>query len=903
MAQEADQSDKSDQLRRQLKDLIDHCRQDSFESAADLLDMANELEGCHAALSENADQYQAIFENTGTGTIIVEEDGTIALANRGFQALSGFSKQEIEGHKTWAEFVPYESERQKLGRYHKQRLLDPRSVPNKYESAFRDRQGHIRWVFVTVAIIPHSNKSVVSLMDMTELKQAQEKLRQNEEKFRHLAENHSDIIWSMDQDLNFTYISPSVERILGYSQDESYHVSLDRRLAPATYEMVIEKYRKVKENQIKETQTLELEQVRKDGAIIWTEVSIMPLFDGQGRFLGAQGITRDITRRKAMEKELKILKNAVESSMSGFVLMDLNGSVSFVNPSFIQILKFADESEVLGKHISEFLLNAEDAQLIFDALREQKQWKGELLAKRKDGTLVDIQMIASVVKDEMQKDSCFMGSFTDITEKKRAEEKLHQAYEGLERRVEARTRELRKSESRLNRSQQVSRVATWERDLQTEERFWSDEHYRLFGYAPGERSAIEIIETHVPLDELNRFEQHIAHCIKERQEIDFQFYFHTKTGERRYAHRVGQVEWDQSGNPWYIYGVMQDITEKMETEQALVQTREDYENLLLSTKQVTAYKNIIGKNKQMRQIFTLIRQLANVDTTVLVTGESSTGKELVVEALHNAGARARGPLIKVNCSALSESLLESELFGHVRGAFTGAVSPRKGRIESAEGGTLFLDEIGEISPNLQLKLLRFLQEKQFERVGDVKTIDADVRIVAATNADLRLKVQNGSFREDLYYRLKIMPIHMPPLRERTEDIPLLIDYFCRQFSQAFDKRINGVSDEVMRLCMEYDWPGNVRELEHALEHGALLCPGGRIEAEHLPGEFLVDSKSPHFRGRNGAIRVDRQSLMAALNATEGNKAAAARKLGISRRTIYRKLETYGLLEKMSYNPN
>jgi len=897
MAKAADKPDKPDQLRRQLKDLIDHCRQDSFESAADLLDMANELEGCHAALSENEEQYQAIFENTGTGTIIVEEDGTIALANRGFQSLSGFSKQEIEGNKTWADFVPYESERQKLARYHKQRRLDPGSVPNKYESAFRDRQGHIRWVFVTVAIIPHTNKSVVSLMDITELKQAQEKLRQSEEKFRHLAEKSLDIIWSVDQDLNFTYISPSVERILGYSQAEAYHVSLDTRLAPATYAMIMEKYRAAKDDEIQETQTLELEQVRKDGAVIWTEVSIMPLFDGQGRFLGAQGITRDITRRKAMEKELKILKNAVDSSMSGFVLMDLNGSVSFVNPSFMQILKFTDESEVLGKHISEFLLNAEDAPLIFDALYEQKQWNGELLAKRKDGTLVDIQMIASVVKDESQNDICLMGSFTDITEQKRAEAKLQQAYDELERRVEERTRELKKSESRLNRSQQVSRVATWERDLQTEERFWSDEHYRLFGYAPGERSAIDILQQHMPPDELNRFEQHIAHCIQEKKEINFQFCLYTKTGERRYAHPVGQVEWDQSGNPLYIYGVTQDITEKIETEQALQQTREDYENLLLSTKQVTAYKNIIGKNKQMRQIFTLIRQLANVDTTVLVTGESGTGKELVVEALHNAGARAKGPLIKVNCSALSESLLESELFGHVRGAFTGAVSPRKGRIESAEGGTLFLDEIGEISASLQLKLLRFLQQKQFERVGDVNTLDADVRIVAATNADLRLKVQKGTFREDLYYRLKIMPIHMPPLRERTEDIPLLIDHFCRQFSQAFDKRITGVSDEVMRLCMEYAWPGNVRELEHALEHGVLLCPGGKIALAHLPKEFLAPSKEPGFRGQNGSIKIDRQGLVDALNATEGNKAAAARRLGISRRTIYRKLQAFGLLEE------
>ncbi|MBS3779540.1 MAG: sigma 54-interacting transcriptional regulator [Desulfovermiculus sp.] len=307
------------------------------------------------------------------------------------------------------------------------------------------------------------------------------------------------------------------------------------------------------------------------------------------------------------------------------------------------------------------------------------------------------------------------------------------------------------------------------------------------------------------------------------------------------------------------------------------------------------FRNIVGKSRSMQQVYNMIRKLADVDSTVLITGESGTGKECVMEALHYSGNRSNGPLCRVNCSALSEDLLDSELFGHVKGAFTGAHKDKVGRFETAHNGTIFLDEIGEISHRIQLKLLRILETKSFERVGSSKTISVDVRIISATNADLALKVQQGEFREDLYYRLKVLSIHVPPLRERKDDIPLLVDSFCRHFSREFKKEIIGVSEQVMKIFMNYDWPGNVRELKHALEHGCLLSSGGRVFVDDLPLELLEYSKQENREFKQVNLQeLTRGDLEQALIQAKGNKVKAAELLGIHRKTLYRKIHQLGI---------
>ena len=317
------------------------------------------------------------------------------------------------------------------------------------------------------------------------------------------------------------------------------------------------------------------------------------------------------------------------------------------------------------------------------------------------------------------------------------------------------------------------------------------------------------------------------------------------------------------------------------------------------------YHNIIGKSEKMQKIYMLLERTADLDVNVLICGDSGTGKELIAEAIHYASRRADGPLIKVNCAALSESLLESELFGHVRGAFTGAIKDRAGRCQAAEGGTLFLDEIGDISPRFQAKLLRFLEQKEFERIGDSKTLRADVRVVAATNQDLSAKVSERKFREDLFYRLKGVLIQLPSLSERADDIPLLSRHFIRIFRESLNKNIESMAKDVKKIFLEYSWPGNVRELKSVIHYACALCPAEVIKKEHLPPELLSQAELEHPAIRktdsknedhsNGGS--EKESILAMLEKTDWNKAKTARLLGVSRATLYTKLLKYGIADK------
>lgn len=309
--------------------------------------------------------------------------------------------------------------------------------------------------------------------------------------------------------------------------------------------------------------------------------------------------------------------------------------------------------------------------------------------------------------------------------------------------------------------------------------------------------------------------------------------------------------------------------------------------------------NILGKSRRMQRLYHLVETLARVDSTVLIVGESGTGKELIAEALHFLGPRRGKPLVKVNCSALSESLLESELFGHVRGAFTGAAADRVGRFQRADGGTIFLDEVGDISPKVQATILRVLEEKRCERVGDSTPLRLDVRVIAATNKNLRERVKLGEFREDLLYRLRVVEVVVPPLRERREDIALLVTHFLKEFSRKTTKEVLALSSDVEIMLLQYAWPGNIRELEHALEHAFVLCDGSTITVDHLPAHIREAVRANDaWRTQTASLRspqADRpQVILRALEKTGWSKSKAARLLGIDRKTLYRNIAKYGI---------
>ncbi|WP_449246887.1 sigma-54-dependent transcriptional regulator [Desulfarculus baarsii] len=336
------------------------------------------------------------------------------------------------------------------------------------------------------------------------------------------------------------------------------------------------------------------------------------------------------------------------------------------------------------------------------------------------------------------------------------------------------------------------------------------------------------------------------------------------------------------------------------TEKTLRMRRLMTQNRLLR-EELAGYGEIIGQSKPMRQVFALVDKVADAKATVLITGESGTGKELIARALHSRSSRAEEPFVAVNCMAITETLLESELFGHERGSFTGATERRKGRFELAHRGTLFLDEIGEISPTTQVKLLRVLQERTFERVGGNQPIAVDVRIVAATNRDLGAMVKKGAFREDLFYRLNVVRLDMPPLRERTDDLPLLVAHFVKKYAAEVGRQPPTVSAEAMQALYRHPWPGNVRELENALERAVILA-GGEITASDLPlemqggrGEKSVGPELPEGMSINDAVEdLEKRMIQRALGEAGGVAAHAAAALGLTKSNLAYKMKKYGL---------
>ncbi len=312
--------------------------------------------------------------------------------------------------------------------------------------------------------------------------------------------------------------------------------------------------------------------------------------------------------------------------------------------------------------------------------------------------------------------------------------------------------------------------------------------------------------------------------------------------------------------------------------------------------------NIIGRSAAMQALLEMLAMVAPSEATVLIIGESGTGKELIARSVHVNSPRRDQPLVAVNCAAITETLLESELFGHEKGAFTGADKRREGRFMQADGGTIFLDEIAETSPTMQAKLLRVLQQKEIQRVGSETVLPVDVRIVAATNRDLAADVGDGRFREDLYYRLNVMPLNVPPLRERRDDIPLLADHFLKRYAEKNRKSVKGFTPLAMDMLIRYDWPGNVRELENTVERAVILLTGDHISERQLPlniagndpqrGMLAGTAAAP--QGDRSLESIEKEAILATLEATEGNKSESARRLGISRKTLHNKLKRYGI---------
>ncbi len=507
-------------------------------------------------------------------------------------------------------------------------------------------------------------------------------------------------------------------------------------------------------------------------------------------------------------------------------------------------------------------------QAIEDALYRKKAYHTEYRILRPDGDVRYVQAQAKVFFDQQGKPIRLFGIIQDITERKRNEEERKILEEQLRNTVLDSIIALDKDLNIVNMNHAAS---------------------RLFNVD------VEEVIGHSFTSLCTPGRENIASTVKKSLDSHTEVHEHQLTGtlnDRNWTYIIGLTPLIENGKEETVL-IIRDITRlrQLETE--------------VTSK--FSFNNIIGKSPSMLKIFDLVRHLADTKTTVLIQGASGTGKELIAAALHHTGTRKNEPFIKVNCAALPENLLESELFGHVRGAFTGAERDKVGRFELAQNGTIFLDEIGDISPDLQIRLLRVLQEREIERVGSTKTTKINVRVVTATNRDLSELVAQGRFREDLFYRLNVVKIQIPPLKDRREDIPLLVRHFFNKFQDRIDRHIKGIDPEAMEILLNYDWPGNVRQLENVIEHAVVLSRENMIYPENLPIEILeptqleLESAPAISTPQSTSTENEAQQLKNILESVNWNRSEAARILNVNRITIWRKIKKFGLFPSANQN--
>jgi PAS domain S-box-containing protein len=436
-----------------------------------------------------------------------------------------------------------------------------------------------------------------------------------------------------------------------------------------------------------------------------------------------------------------------------------------------------------------------------------------------DGSIKDVRVVARKVRGDHPEDQKIVGAVTDVTEAKRAEDAL------------------RRSEAYLEGAQTLTHTGSWAYDLATARGIhWSRENFRLLGFDPeeGVPSHDKFLQRIHPEDQENyskAFDKAITH---RQSNLDLEYRVVLPSQETRYVHSIGHPVFDKSGNFCQYVGTAMDVTEQHKAREALetafqeIQTLKDQlykENIALREEivQTSMFEETVGESPALRAVLARVTKVAPTDSTVLITGETGTGKELIARAIHRRSQRAARAFVSVNCAAIPTSLISSELFGYEKGAFTGATQRRLGRFELAEGGTLFLDEVGELPPETQITLLRVLQEREFERVGGTRVISANVRVIVATNRNLQASIDAGTFRDDLYYRFNVFPIEMPSLRQRREDIPLLVEYFIARYSAKTGKKIRSIEKSTLDRLRLYAWPGNIRELQNVVERSVILC--------------------------------------------------------------------------------
>jgi DNA-binding NtrC family response regulator len=477
---------------------------------------------------------------------------------------------------------------------------------------------------------------------------------------------------------------------------------------------------------------------------------------------------------------------------------------------------------------------------------------------------------------------------------RRARDRLNETVKELQRTNEA----LSKSEAYLSKAQALSHTGTFGWNLSTGELFWSEETFRIFGYDQGVNPTLQLVLSRIHPDDVRLAEEALDGVIHQGSDLDFEHRLLMPDGSVRRVHVLGHVLDRQAGELNFVGAVMDITTMKNAFDEIQLLRDQLYKENLALREEIDVsrmFEEIVGSSPALQSVLLQVARVAPTESTVLITGETGTGKELIARAIHKRSQRSSRAFISVNCAAIPRDLVASELFGHEKGAFTGATQRRLGRFELAEGGTIFLDEVGELPAEMQIALLRVLQEKEFQRVGGNGTLEADVRVVAATNRDLEAAIADSGFRSDLFYRLNVFPIEVPPLRERKGDIPLLVQYFVDRYATRDGKKITGIDRRSLELLQSYTWPGNIRELQNVIERSVIVSDAANLSVDEtwlVRPALRADSTIQPLSGKLAAQEKDMiEAALAESNGRVSGPRGAAAKLGIPQSTLDSKIKS------------
>jgi formate hydrogenlyase transcriptional activator len=710
-----------------------------------------------------------------------------------------------------------------------------------------------------------------------------EKLRASEERTGLILDQALDAVVMMDADGLITRWNPQAECIFGWSRDEAVGRRMSETIIP-------EKYRAAHERGLRHflstgegpllNQRVEMTALRRDGREFPVELTITPVkMDGTVVF---SAFLRDITERKLAEEKLRTSEERtrliLDKALDAVVMMNADGLIIGWNPQAESVFGWSRD-EAMGRCMSETIIPAEFRAAHESGLRHfLATGEGPLLNKRVEMTAVrrdgrEFPVELTVTPLQMDGASVFSGFLRDISERKRAEERIKQDEEELRLLIEGIPQLIWRAQPDGSIDYHNQRLLAYHGRTM--------EEVRGFGYA-----------NLIYADDREKAVRAWREAVSKGSPYENQARLLGADGQYRWFLTRGLPLRDAQGRILAWYGTCTDIDEVTRLREQVERER-DY--LREEVREARAFGEIIGQSEAIRKVQLQAEQVAGTPATVLLIGETGTGKELLARAIHNLSPRHARPMVTLNCAALPATLMESELFGREKGAYTGALTRQIGRFELADGSTLFLDEIGELPLELQAKLLRILQEGQFERLGSSKPIKADVRIIAATNRDLEKAVKEGRFREDLYYRLNVFPITMPPLRERREDIPLLVSAFAKDIVRTLGKTIDAIPRSTLAELQQYPWPGNIRELRNVVERALIVCRGSTVRFD-LPAHAGTSAvAAPH--PKRTLEEVERQHILSVLEETGwrvSGKRGAAAILGLHRSTLESRMAKLGI---------